>query len=349
MAEAVADFLHDRKLLLVLDNFEHVADAAPQVIDLVLEGSSLKALVASRASLRVSGEHEYPVPELAESDAIALFSERARAMKPDFRLNGDSLAVAEICRRPDGLPLAIELAAARARVLSPTALLARLEERLPVLTGGARDLPARQRTLRDTIAWSYELLDESEQQLFSRLAVFPASFTLEAAEAICEADLDTLTSLVEKSLLRQGEGRFWMLETIREFAAERLAGGGELDETRRRHMEFFLALAEEAQGELDEDRGWVVWLGRIELEHDNCRAALESARELGERRLELRLAAALSIFWESRTHFDEGRRRVAEALAGDPDAPIALRGYALNCSAMMAHKQGDFQTARALA
>ena len=231
MAEAVADFLHDRKLLLVLDNFEHVADAAPQVIDLVLEGSSLKALVASRASLRVSGEHEYPVPELAESDAIALFSERARAMKPDFRLNGDSLAVAEICRRPDGLPLAIELAAARARVLSPTALLARLEERLPVLTGGARDLPARQRTLRDTIAWSYELLDESEQQLFSRLAVFPASFTLEAAEAICEADLDTLTSLVEKSLLRQGEGRFWMLETIREFAAERLAGGGELDET----------------------------------------------------------------------------------------------------------------------
>ena len=241
LAEALADFLRDRELLLVLDNFEHVAEAAPQVIELVLAGSSPKALVASRASLRVSGEQEYPVPELAEADGIALFSERARAMKPDFRLNGDASAVAEICQRLDGLPLAIELAAARAKVLSPSALLARLDERLPVLTGGARDLPDRQRTLRDTIAWSYELLDESEQTLFSRLAIFPASFTLEAAETICEADLDTLTSLVEKSLARQAEGRFWMLETIREYAGERLQASGKLEHIRRRHLDFFLA------------------------------------------------------------------------------------------------------------
>jgi predicted ATPase/class 3 adenylate cyclase len=348
LAEAVANFLRDRQLLLVLDNFEHVAEAAPQVIELVLEGPSLKALVASRAPLHVSGEQEYPVSELAEIDGIALFSERAQAMKPDFRLNGDEPAVAEICRRLDGLPLAIELAAARAKVLSPSALLERLDQRLPVLTGGARDLPDRQRTLRDTIAWSYELLDHTERQLFSRLAVFPGTFTLAAAETICEGDLDTLTSLVEKSLAQQAEGRFRMLETIREYAAERFEASGELSQIRRRHLDFFLALAEEAKDDLHQDRRSSAWLERIELEHDNCRAGLESARELGERRLELRLASALSVFWEARGHFDEGRRRVAEALAGDPDAPMSLRGDALRSSALMAHKQGDFQTARAL-
>jgi predicted ATPase/class 3 adenylate cyclase len=346
--EAVVDFLRDRHLLLVLDNFEHLVQAAPQVIELVLQGPSLKALVASRAPLRVSGEQEYPVPELAEVDGIALFSERAQAMKPDFRLNGDAQAVAEICRRLDGLPLAIELAAARAKVLSPSALLERLDRRLPVLTGGARDLPHRQRTLRDTIAWSYELLDETEQKLFSRLAVFPGTFTLAAAETICAADLDTLASLVEKCLAQQAEGRFRMLETIREYAAERLEASGELDHIRRRHLDFFLALAEEAHMDLDQDRRSSVWLELIELEHDNCRAGFEYARELGERRLELRLATALSSFWEARSHFDEGRKRITEALAGDPDAPASLRGDALRLSALMAHKQGDFQTARAL-
>jgi predicted ATPase/class 3 adenylate cyclase len=348
LAEAVADFLRDRQLLLVLDNFEHVAEAAPQVIELVLEGPSLKALVASRAPLRVSGEQEYPVPELAEADGIALFSERAQAMKPNFRLNGDAPVVAEICRRLDGLPLAIELAAARAKVLSPPALLERLEQRLPVLTGGARDLPERQRTLRDTIAWSYELLDESEQRLFSRLAVFPASFTLEAAETICEADLDTLTSLVDKSLARQADGRFSMLETIREYARECLALSDELDQIRRRHLDFFVALAEEAKTDLEVARRASTWLELLELEHDNCRAGLESARELGERRLELRLASALAWFWVARSHLDEGRRRITEALARDPDAPGDLRGSTLRRSAVMAFKQGDFKTARAL-
>ena len=348
LAEAVADFLRERELLLVLDNFEHVAEAAPQVIELVLEGSSLKALVTSRAPLRVSGEQEYPVPELAEADGVALFSERARAMKPDFRVNGDAPAVAEICQRLDGLPLAIELAAARAKVLSPSALLARLEERLPVLTGGARDLPDRQRTLRNTITWSYELLDESEQKLFSRLAVFPASFTLEAAETICEAELDTLTSLVEKSLARQAEGRFRMLETIREYAGECLEASGEADQIRRRHLDFFLALAGEAEIDLEVERQFSSWLELLEVEHDNFRAGLESARELGERRLELRLASALGLFWEGRSHLDEGRKRITEALACDPEAPLSLRAVALRHSALMAHKQGDFKTARAL-
>ena len=348
LAEAVADFLQDRKLLLVLDNFEHVAEAAPEVIDLVLEGPSLKALVASRAPLRVSGEQEYPVPELAEVDGIALFSERAQAMKPDFRLNGDARAVAEICRRLDGLPLAIELAAARAKVLSPSALLQRLERRLPVLTGGARDLPDRQRTLRDTIAWSYELLNEPEQKLFSRLAVFPASFTLEAAETICEADLDTLTSLVEKSLARQADGRFRMLETIREYARESLETSGELDQIRRRHLEFFLALSEDAKADLELDRRSSTWLELLESEHDNFRAAIESAQELGEHRLELRLVSALCVFWEARSHFEEGRKRIAEAFANNPDSSIGLRSGALRYSALMAHKQGDFKAARAL-
>ena len=220
--EALGRFLHDRELLLVLDNLEHLLDAAPQISELVLKAPSVKAILSSRAPMRVSGEREYPVPELADHDAVVLFSERAQAINPDFSLNGDTPAVAEICRRLDGLPLAIELAAARAKVLSPTALLERLDQRLPVLTGGGRDVPDRQRTLRDTIAWSYELLDETEQRLFSRLAVFVGGFTLEAAEQVCGADLDTLTSLVEKSLVRQGEDRFRMLETIREFASERL-------------------------------------------------------------------------------------------------------------------------------
>jgi predicted ATPase len=349
LAEAVADFLRDRELLLVLDNFEHVAEAAPQVIELVLAGPSLKALVASRAPLRVSGEQEYPVPELSQADGIALFTERAQAMTPSFRLNGDGPAVAEICRRLDGLPLAIELAAARAKMLSPPALLARLEERLSILTGGARDLPHRQRTLRDTIAWSYELLDESEQKLFSRLAVFPASFTLEAAETICGADLDTLTSLVEKSLARQAEGRFAMLETIHEYAGEWLEVSDELDRVRRNHFDFFLALAEEASKDLELDQRATIWHERLELEHDNCRAALQWALDLDEPRLELRLAAALSPFWHARSNLDEGRSRVAGALARDPEAPADLRGHALRWAAMMAHKQGDLDAARGLA
>src|SRR6266566_99124 len=242
-AEALEGFVRDRKLLLVLDNLEHVLGASSQVSDLILKAPSVKAILSSRAPLRVSIEREYPVPELADRDAVALFSERAQAVKPDFRINGDGPTVAVICRRLDGLPLAIELAAARAKVLSPHALLERLDRRLPVLTGGPRDVPDRQRTLRDTIAWSYELLDQSEQGLFARLAVFAGGFTLAAAEQVGETDLDTLASLVENSLIRQGEDRFRMLETIREFALERLSESGELGQIGQRHFDFFLGVA----------------------------------------------------------------------------------------------------------
>jgi predicted ATPase/class 3 adenylate cyclase len=345
--ESLERFLRDRELLLVLDNLEHLLDAAPQISEIVLKAPSVKAILSSRAPMRVSGEREYPVPELADDDAVALFSERAQAIKPDFSLNGDTPAVAEICRRLDGLPLAIELAAARAKVLSPTALLERLDQRLPVLTGGGRDVPDRQRTLRDTIAWSYELLDETEQRLFSRLAVFVGGFTLDAAEQVCEADLDTVTSLVEKSLVRQGDDRFRMLETIREFALERLEASPEFDDIRRMHTEFFLALAEQESSE--SKRPNPASLKRLEAEHDNFRAALQFARDLDDQRLELRLAAALLNFWEYRSHLREGLERVREALDRDPGAPPEIRARALHRGALMAVKQGDYETASLMA
>jgi predicted ATPase len=341
--EALPRFLHDRKVLLVLDNLEHLLEAAPQISDLVLEAPSVKAILSSRAPLRISVEREYPVPELAEHDAVALFSERALSIKPDFRLNGDAPAVAQICSRLDGLPLAIELAAARAKVLSPTALLERLEQRLPVLTGGARDVPERQRTLRDTIAWSYELLDETEQMLFIRVAVFVGGFTLAAAEQVADAALDTLTSLVENSLVRQGEDRFRMLETIREFALERLSEDRELEHVRRRHIDFFLALAEREASDTQ------VSLERLDSERANLRAALQFARELGEPELELRLASALSNFWEFRSDLREGLEHIRGALDRDPDAPAEVRLPALSRGTMIAIKQGDLESARLLA
>ena len=275
-AEAAAQYLRDREVLLVLDNFEHVLEAAPLVGNLVSEAPGVKAICSSRAALRLSGEHEYSVPELAPEDAVALFAERAKAIDHEFRLNGDAHVVADICRRLDGLPLAIELAAARTKVLSPQALLDRLDRRLPLLTGGARDLPDRQRTLRDTISWSYELLDEEERAVFASLAVFAGGFTLEAAERVCGADLDTLASLAEKSLVRQRDDRFRMLETIREFGLERLAQSDDLEPVRRRHAEFFLALAENGPGRAGRLEPW---LERVDPEHDNLRSANVWARE----------------------------------------------------------------------
>jgi predicted ATPase len=345
--EALERFLSDRELLLVLDNLEHLLEAAPQISEIVLKALSVKAILSSRAPLRISGEREYPVPELADDDAVALFSERAQAIKPDFHLNGDAPAVIEICRRLDGLPLAIELAAARAKVLSPTALLERLAQRLPVLTGGGRDLPDRQRTLRDTIGWSYELLDETEQTLFSRLAVFAGGFTIDAAEQVCDADLDTLTSLVEKSLVRQGDDRFRMLETIREFALERLEVSREREQIARRHIDFFLGLAEREGS--DPQREASLWLERLDLEHDNFRAALHFARELDEPILELRLASALRHFWHYRSHLREGLERIREAFARNPGAPAEIRGPALGDGALIALKLGDRETARQMA
>jgi predicted ATPase/DNA-binding SARP family transcriptional activator len=341
--------LRPRELLLVLDNAEHLRAAAPTYVELLAHAPRLTLLVTSRAVLHLSGEHVYPVEPLTNDAAVALFCERARAADPNFHPDGDEEeAIGRICARLDGLPLAIELAAARAKVLPPAALLARLEQRLPILTGGVRDLPGRQRTLRDTIAWSYELLDESEQTLFFRLAVFPASFTLEAAETICNADLDTLSSLVDTSLVRQAEERFGMLETIREYAGGCLQVSGEQDRIRRRHLDFFLALAEEGRTDLEVEHQWSTGFERLELEHDNCRAGLDSARELGERRLELRLASALGRFWDTWGYFEEGRKRITDALARDPEAPASLRGHALWYSALMTLRQGDFKTGRAL-
>jgi predicted ATPase/class 3 adenylate cyclase len=346
--EALERFVHERELLLVLDNLEHVIDAAPQIHRLVLNARALKAISSSRAPLRVSGEWEYPIPELADEDAVALFRERAEAIKPDFRLNGDATTVGEICRRLDGLPLAIELAAARAKVLSPTALLERLEQRLPTLSVGARDLPDRQRTLRDTIAWSYELLDEAEQRLFARLALFVGGFTLAAAEQVCDANLDVLTSLVEKSLLRHHEERFRMLETIREFALERLEESGEVEQVARRHIEFFLGfMTYEGSSYLRDVTS--EWLERVGSEQDNLRAALQLARRLDDPKLELELVAVTARFWELRGHLAEGLRRIMEALDREPQAPAEIRDLALTVAGLIAYKQGDFATARDIA
>ncbi len=348
--ETLTAALGPRELLLVLDNAEHLLAVAPTYVELLAHAPRLTLLVTSRAVLHLSGEHVYPVEPLANDAAVALFCERARTADPNLQPTGaEEEAIRRICTRLDCLPLAIELAAARSNVLPPAALLARLEQRLPILTGGVRDLPGRQRTLQDTIAWSYELLDESERTLFSRLAVFPASFTLEAAETICNADLDTLGSLVDTSLVIQAEGRFAMLETIREYAGGCLQISGERDRIRRRHLDFFLALAEEGKTELEVEHQWSTgFVERLELEHDNCRAGLDSARELGERRLELRLASALGRFWDMWGYFAEGRKRITDALARDPEAPANLRGHAPWYSALLTLRQGDLKTGRAL-
>jgi predicted ATPase/DNA-binding CsgD family transcriptional regulator len=374
--ETLKRFLRDRTILLTLDNFEHLLVAAAVVGELLGACPRLKALVTSRVPLRLYGEHGFPVPplalpaghgqsepeELAECEAVCLFLERARAADPAFVLTrANAPAVAEVCRRLDGLPLAIELAAARARVLPPAALLARLERRLALLTGGAVDLPDRQRTLRHAIDWSHDLLDPSEQVLFRRLAVFVGGCTLDAAESVVAAVgglerevFDALDSLLTKSLLvPQGgdtpEPRFRMLETIREYALERLAASGEAEAVRRSHADYFLALAERAEPELtgaDED----VWLDRLEAEHDNLRAAASwfDARAAAEDGL--RLAGAVWRFWWMRGHMREGRQRLKTALVL-PGAALAVRARAraLSALAWLASGLGDYAAARASA
>jgi len=333
----LAEHIGDTRLLLVLDNFEHLTRAAADLAPLLARCPKLTLLVTSREPLHLAGEHEYAVDPLAPAEAVELFLTRAVAARRDFSANGD---VAAICERLDHLPLAIELAAARVKVLSPQALLARLEQRLPLLAGGAHDLPERQRTLRATIEWSHELLTEAEKRLFARLAVFRGGCTLEAAEQVAEADLDTLHSLVDKSLVRvrPDSGRFWMLETIREFAAERLDDSGEAEEMGRRHAQHFLALAEEVEPNLGGDPG--EWLDQLEGEHDNLRAAFDRFRASGEGESAMRLAAAQSRFWIIRGHDAEGRRRLEAALSMS-ERPTAARGAALNAAAMLAGEDPD--------
>jgi predicted ATPase/class 3 adenylate cyclase len=332
--DSLADHIGERELLLLLDNLEQVVEAAPEISSLVEACPNLRFLSTSRELLRVRGEVEYPVLPLGEPEAVELFCARAEA-EPDR-------TVAELCRALDNLPLALELAAARASVLSPRQILERLSGRLDLLKGG-RDADPRQQTLRATIEWSYELLSNEEAALFAHLSVFVGGCTLEAAEEICGADLDTLQSLVDKSLLRHTRERFWMLETIREYAAERLEDSGEAEEVRRRHAERFLALAEEAWPNLRGDPG--EWLDRLEREHDNLRAALDRLERSGETQRALQFAGALSRFWYMRGHQVEGQRRLESTLRAD-DHPTAARGRALYGAAMLAGEIGDPATLR---
>jgi predicted ATPase/class 3 adenylate cyclase len=374
LEEGLKSYLRDKELLLLLDNFEQVLEAADAVAGL-LEAAGVKVLATSRTPLGLYGEHEYAVPpldlpdvrrlppveKLSQYEAVRLFIERARAAKAEFEVTSENApAVAEICARLDGLPLAIELAAARIKLLPPQAMLKRLGNRLKLLTGGPRDLPERQRTLRGTIEWSHDLLDEGERTLFRRLAVFSGGRTLEAIEAVCDAEgdlpmdvLEGVSSLLDNSVVRQEEGpdgepRFVMLETIHEYAREKLQESGEAEELARLHAEYFLALAEEAESRLrgPED---MEWLERLEAEHDNMRVALSWSLESGEAEVGLRLTGALWPFWEAHGHYGEGRGWLEEALGKDSQASAAARAKVLEGLGWLTYRRGDTDRAEATA
>jgi predicted ATPase/tRNA A-37 threonylcarbamoyl transferase component Bud32 len=369
LIEAAKEYLASLgRMLLVLDNFEQVAAAAQDISEILDACPGVKAMVTSRTVLRVYGEHEFsvsplPLPEpdaalspgpLLDFPSIALFVRRAVAAKPDFSLTTQNAeAVVQICRRLDGLPLAIELAAARVKVLPPASLLARLASRLELLTAGAQDLPERQRTLRRAIDWSHDLLTPPEQKLFRRLSIFWGGCTLETAEAVCNAEedlgvdlLDAVTSLVDKSLLSQiaagdAEPRFAMLETIREYGRERLEQSGELDNTRRAHAAYFLILAEEGSAQMPpaERESWLV---RCDAEHDNFRAAVEYLVTSANAEWGLRLGNALLWFWEPREHLTEGRRAMAALLDIPDSTPVSgERARALYAAGVLADIQLD--------
>ncbi|HEV8639323.1 MAG TPA: tetratricopeptide repeat protein [Chloroflexota bacterium] len=368
LPDALERALRGRRLLLVLDNFEQLLDAAPAIGRLLAAGDGVQALVTSRERLRVYGERELHVPPLdlpngaaaslgpdvAESPAVRLFVERARDARLDFALTEENAAaVAAICRRLDGLPLAIELAAARTRILSPAAILARLDRRLALLTGGPQDLPPRQRTLRAAIDWSYRLLDPDEQSLFRRLAVFVGGCTLEGAAAVAGLDepLDRLESLVAKSLLEARETadgpRFGMLLTVRELAREELGASGEAEAVKRRHAEHFLRLAEAGEADLRGGQRQALWLDRLEREHDNLRAALGWCVEQRATDLGLRLGGVLWRFWWVRGYAAEGREHLAALLRlADAPAHPAARAKVLNGAGALAADLGDSAAAR---
>jgi predicted ATPase len=309
-----ADHLADERALLVLDNLEQLLPAAPHLARLLAQAPNVKFVGTSREPLRIRAEREYPVTPLTEQEAVALFADRARAVKPDFEVDD---AVGEICRRLDHLPLAVELAAARVKVLAPDAILARLERRLPLLTGGLRDAPANQRTLRAAMDWSYDLLTDDERRLFGHLAVFSGGWTLDAAELVCDADIDTLQALIEKNLVRGEADRYSMLETIREYASERLDESADAAELRERHARVFTEWAERAGRELGRHQG-ATWDTRLQSELPNVRAALEWA---SEHRAELlhRIAVALRVFWNTRGYLREGRGWLERSLGTGAD------------------------------
>ncbi len=388
-------YLRDKHLLLVLDNFEHVVEAVPLVADMLGGCPSLTVLVTSRTRLQLYGEREHVVPPLAMpdeneprsvddvlgSEAVRLFVARAQAVKEDFALTSENAhVVLDICRRLDGLPLAIELAAARIKILTPAALLARLEYRLPLLTGGGRDLPTRQQTMRDALAWSYDLLTAEEQILFRKLSVFVGGFSFDAAEWMTGSQgvrvtgrapprppdtltprhpdtssvLDGIASLVDKSLLHRRESpdpepRFGMLETIREFGWEQLVASGEFDNARARHAAYILALAEAVEPEVTGPQQGM-WLTRLEMELDNMRLALAWALEGGTDRVEtaLRLAVAAWPFWYMSGRSREGRDRLQGAIAATDDAPTSTRAKAFTALGTMCATLGDFTRAESV-
>jgi predicted ATPase/class 3 adenylate cyclase len=370
--DSVVDHLRDRNVLLVLDNFEQVMGAAPMVDRLLDAAPDLAVLATSRIPLHLSGEQEFHVPPLALPDpegiedlttltaceSVMLFAERAAAVLPGFRITEENARpVAAITGRLDGLPLALELAASRVKVLSVPELLERLDRRLPLLTGGSRDVPERQRTLRAAIEWSHDLLDVEERRLFARLTVFAGGWSLDAAEAVCGPGLDIdvldgLSSLVDNSLVERrrtgdDESRFRMLETIRELAGERLAASGEGDETRGRHARYARDLAEEADSHLNRDEQ-AMWFRRLELEHDNLRAAMDWAERTGDADTAVRIASALWRFWQSRGHLAEGRARLERVLAmpgGQSRDAVRVRG--LGGLGGTAYWQGDHSQAEA--
>jgi predicted ATPase/class 3 adenylate cyclase/DNA-binding CsgD family transcriptional regulator len=377
LLERLTEELQQQQMLLLLDNFEHVVSAAEQVATLLIACPQLKVLVTSREVLHVRAEHEFPIPPLALPDpnhlpdlatlshqtAVALFLQQAQAVRPDFQLTDtNARAIAELCGRLDGLPLAIELAAARMKLFSPRALLARLGSRLSVLTSASRDVPARQQTLRNTIGWSYNLLDAREQRLFRQLSVFVDGCSMEAIEALCIPPdsasapiLDGVASLVDKSLLQQveqqvgEEPRFMMLETIREYALESMEACGETEAARRAHATYFLALAEEAEQGMTGPQQAVL-LEHLEQEHDNLRAAMQWSLEHAEeeKAIALRLGGALYPFWYVRAYFSEGRDFLEQALSRCDEVAAPVRAKALYAASQLHEALGSLDRAEEL-
>jgi predicted ATPase len=376
MFDLLKSSLHKKQLLLLLDNFEQVVEAASQIAELLATCPEIKVLVTSRMALHIQAEHEFTVPPLtlpdprqpptsetlAQYEAVALFIERARAVKSDFQVTHASIpTIAAICVRLDGLPLTIELAAARIKLLPPRALLARLNQRLPILTSGAQDAPVRQQTLRNTIEWSYHLLQADEQRLFRQLSTFVGGCTLQAAEAICtplddgtatKAVLDGVASLIDKNLLQQTEHdgeepRLVMLETIREYGLEALAASGEIEAMRQAYAEYYLAFAEEGEPKLISAEQ-AMWLERLEREHDNLRAALAWLAERKECEAALKLGSALWRFWWRCGYYSEGRAELARSLAADErGVATSVRAKALHAAGSLANVQADFEQAEA--
>jgi predicted ATPase/DNA-binding SARP family transcriptional activator len=357
LTDGVNEHLQDRRMLLVLDNFEQLLAAAPLVGDLLAAAPGLVVLATSRAPLRLAAEFEYPVPPfdapdaglpfeaLVKTDALRLFTARARAADPSFELDeAAAREIAHVCTRLDGLPLAIELAAARSKLLAPTEILQRLERQPHLLGTGPRDAPTRQRTLRATIQWSYDLLEPEERVAFARLGAFSGGCTIEAAEHVCESSLDTLGSLVDNNLLRRRNGRFAMLETVRHFAVERLEEASAA-EVRRRHAEWLTDLAETMAERTTAGEDAKVWLDRIQPEHDNIRAALTWSLE-EEPELALRLASSLRLFWEVRGYFSEGARWLEEGLPHAADVAPRVRLRALSASGAIAFRIGKHELSR---